>query len=45
MERPECKEDYKNSNLVMSEEKCDKCEYKYKCVYLAQVYNEIVEGD
>ena len=45
MVKPECKEDYENKRLEMSDEKCDPCPYKYQCLYMAIAMDEIVNGD
>ena len=43
--KDECKEEYNNKSLYMTEEKCDKCEYYYKCPYMMMAWNDVVYGD
>ena len=44
MEKPECKVDFDNHNLLMSDEKCGDCPYKYECRYMAMAMDEVVYG-
>ena len=33
-ERPECTEDYERKQLIMSDDKCEQCEYYYTCRFM-----------
>ncbi len=44
MEKEECKKEYENHGLVMSEEKCNKCPYLYECCFMFEVMQEVVYG-
>lgn len=44
MEKQECLEAYEQKNLIMSDEKCEKCENIYQCKFYAMEMNDIVNG-
>lgn len=44
MEKIQCQKDFENQKLVMSEDKCDSCEYKYECKFMQMAMSEVVEG-
>ena len=44
MEDPRCRCDYENKMLVISDEKCGKCPFKYQCKYLLMATDDVVYG-
>lgn len=45
MTKEECKIEYENKNLFLSEEKCKQCDYYFTCIYMKMAMNENVYGD
>jgi hypothetical protein len=43
MEKPECKKEYENNNLLLTKEKCDDCPYKYNCIYMIMSYADVMD--
>lgn len=43
-EKPECVEDYNKKQLIMSDGKCKKCEFYYRCKFIMQSYDDVM-GD
>ena len=44
MEKQECIDDFEQKKLIMNE-KCDKCENRYKCKFMQWAMDEIINGD
>lgn len=42
--KDECDKEFSDQKLIMSDEKCNKCEYLYLCPYMAQAMDEVVYG-
>lgn len=43
-EKKQCFDDYENDGLMMSDEKCGDCEYKYTCRFMQIAMDEVVYG-
>jgi radical SAM protein with 4Fe4S-binding SPASM domain len=43
--KDECDKEFSDQKLILSDEKCKKCEYLYVCPYMAQAMAEVVYGD
>ena len=44
IEKEECYKDWENHELVISDEKCGNCEFKYLCRFMKQSMDEVVYG-
>lgn len=44
MVKPECKTDFENRQLILSDEKCDNCEYEYECPYYLAELTDVTYG-
>lgn len=45
MENVECREQFEQAKLIMSDAKCGKCPHLYECRYMASAMAEVVDGD
>lgn len=43
-EKKQCFDDYECGNLIMSDEKCGDCEYKYTCRFMQMSMDEVIYG-
>ena len=41
----ECDKDFANKSLILSDEKCEKCEYYAWCPFIKRSLNEVTDGD
>lgn len=44
MEKQECLKDYEQKKLIMTDEKCEKCENIHQCKFYAWEMYDIVNG-
>lgn len=45
IEKEHCMQDAENGRLIMSEEKCKECEFRYTCRFMSQAMDKVVNGD
>ena len=45
MEKQECRNDYEEKKLVMSESKCSSCPFRYECKFMNIAMDEVLCGD
>ena len=43
--KDECDKDFAEKNLILSDEKCDNCEYYGLCPYIARALDDVTNGD
>ena len=43
-EKEECIKEAEERKLIMSEEKCGECEFRYDCRFMQAAMNEVVYG-
>ena len=44
MQKPECVQEYVERKLVLSDEKCGDCPFRYECVFMAAEMEEVAFG-
>lgn len=44
-EKPECIMEYEQKQLILSDEKCKKCDCYYKCCFMLWEMNSVIDGD
>ena len=43
--KEECDKDFAEKTLILSDEKCKKCEHLYHCPFMSRAMAEIMYGD
>lgn len=44
MEKSECVSDYEKRNLVMTDDKCNNCQYLYECRFMVAEMEDVTFG-
>ena len=45
IEKERCMQDAENGCLILPEEECKECEFRYTCRFMSQAMDEVVNGD
>lgn len=43
--KDECEKDFAKKNLILSDKKCNNCEYYKRCPFIARSFDDVINGD